>query len=202
MVSTHLLPRVLCLRGMRRRVLAALPGACSAAQVALALSLAVAPAACGHAASFDSGVLHKGDLTVRFGPVPSGWARIEVEGADIAYRDEGREGSTLFDVRCRGRDGDAPLSALTEHLIMGTTAREVERQETIAFDGREAMHTVMNAKLDGVPMQYDLFVMKKDGCVYDLVYVAPPDHFPQGAPSFEAFALGLHASSQGAQSGP
>ena len=35
--------------------------------------------------------------------------------------------------------------------------------------------------LDGVPMAYDIFVLKKDGCVYDLVYVAPPDAAGQGA---------------------
>jgi hypothetical protein len=53
----------------------------------------------------------------------------------------------------------------------------------------------MRAKLDGVPMQYDIYVMKKDGCVYDLVYVAPPARFTAGAADFERFALGLRASS-------
>jgi hypothetical protein len=37
--------------------------------------------------------------------------------------------------------------------------------------------------------------MKKDGCVYDLVYVAPPARFTAGAADFERFALGLRASS-------
>ena len=108
---------------------------------------------------------------------PRGWTRIAVPGADSAYRDDANLGSVLFDVRCHDRDGDAPLGSLTEHLIMGTTARDVQREETLPFDGREALHTLMTAKLDGVPMQYDLYVMKKDGCVYDLVYVAPPDRF-------------------------
>ena len=49
----------------------------------------------------------------------------------------------------------------------------------------------MRAKLDGVPMQYDIYVMKKDGCVYDLVYVAPPGRFAAGAADFERFAHGL-----------
>ena len=50
----------------------------------------------------------------------------------------------LFDVRCGRRDDDAPLSVLTEHLIMGTTERDVESRLTIPFDGREAMHTLIN----------------------------------------------------------
>ena len=78
---------------------------------------------------------------------------------------------------------------------MGTTERDIESQSTIPFDGREALHTVLRAKLDGVPMHYDVFVMKKDGCVYDLVYVAPPCQFAAGARDFERFALNLHAGS-------
>ncbi len=158
----------------------------------LALALA---SACAHGDSFAHGELVKDDLRVQVGPVPTSWRRVHVEGADLAFRDEARGGSTLLDVRCGRRDEDAPLSMLTEHLIMGTTDREFDRQEVIPFDHREAMHTLLRAKLDGVSMQYDIYVMKKDGCVYDLVYVAPPDRFADGAADFERFAAGLRASS-------
>ncbi len=130
-----------------------------------------------------------------FGPRPPEWRRVELDGADLAFRDDAREGSVLFDVRCGRRDDDAPLSVLTEHLIMGTTERDVESRLTIPFDGREAMHTLLNAKLDGVPMQYDIYVMKKDGCVYDVVYVSPPAFFARGALDFERFARGLRTLS-------
>ncbi|HXN30363.1 MAG TPA: hypothetical protein VN894_00820 [Polyangiaceae bacterium] len=150
---------------------------------------------CAHADTFEGGVLHKGELAVHFGPQPPGWRRVDVDGADLAFRDDAREGSTLFDVRCGHRDDDAPLSVLSDHLIMGTTEREIESRLTIPFDGREAMHTLLHAKLDGVPMQYDIYVMKKDGCVYDIVYVAPPAHFAEGAPDFERFTRGVHALS-------
>jgi hypothetical protein len=163
------------------------------ALLSVVLALA-AVAACGHGDSFEGGILRKGELAIRVGPVPAQWQRVRIEGADLAYRDEAREGSTMFDVRC-GRASDAPLTVLTEHLIMGTTARDFVSQETLPLDDREALHTLMRAKLDGVPMQYDIYVMKKDGCVYDLVYVAPPARFTAGAADFDHFALGLRASS-------
>jgi hypothetical protein len=151
-------------------------------------------AACGHpSSSLEEDVLHKGDLRVQVGPVPVGWRRIDVESADLAFRDDAHFGSALFDVRCGQRDDDAPLPSLTEHLIMGTTERSFETEEVVPFDRREAMHTVLRAKLDGVPMQYDIYVAKKDGCLFDLVYVAPPDHFAEGAADFERFALGVHS---------
>jgi hypothetical protein len=80
---------------------------------------------------------------------------------------------------------------------MGTTARDFVHEETIPFDAREALHTVLRAKLDGVEMQYDIYVLKKDGCVYDFVYVAPPARFADGAPLFEQFATGIHARAAG-----
>jgi hypothetical protein len=150
---------------------------------------------CPHSESFDDGVFRKDHIEVRFGPVPAGWQAVHVEGADLAFRDDPHEGSALFDVRCGNRDDDAPLGVLTEHLVMGTTERNFDSQDVVPFDRREAMHSVMRAKLDGVAMQYDIYVMKKDGCVYDLVYVAPPARFAEGSGAFERFAGGMHASS-------
>jgi hypothetical protein len=164
-------------------------------RIPLLLPVALLLGACAHADRFEDGVLRKGDLSVQVGPLPPSWRRIDVEGADLAFRDEAHAGSTLFDVRCGRRDDDAPLSVLTQHLLMGTTDREIDAQETIPFDGREAMHTLLRAKLDGVPMQYDLYVMKKDGCIYDIVYVAAPSRFAEGAQDFERFTRGVHATS-------
>jgi hypothetical protein len=153
-------------------------------------------AACAvHEARVIDGVLEKGDVRVRLGPVPPSWSAVRVEGADLAYRDQGAAGSTMVDFRCGQRDDDAPLTVLTQHLIMGTTDRQMVSQETIPFDGREAAHTVMRAKLDGVDLQYDIYVLKKDDCVFDLVYLSPPDRYEQGSAAFERFARGLHASS-------
>jgi hypothetical protein len=161
----------------------------------LSPALVVALSGCAHGDSFDGAVLRKGDLAVRLGPLAPNWRRIDVEGADLAFHDDAREASTLFDVRCGHRDDDAPLSVLTDHLIMGTTERQFDTQETVPFDGREALRSVLRAKLDGVPMQYEIYVMKKDGCVYDIVYVASPDRFAQGTPDFERFVRGVHALS-------
>jgi hypothetical protein len=148
---------------------------------------------CAHTESLEGSVLHKGDLSVRLGQAPGGWRPLRIDGADLAYRDEEHEGSVMFDVGCHRRDDDAPLGVLSGQLVIGTTERDILSEETEPFDGREALHTRMRAKLDGVPMQYDIYVLKKDGCTYDLVYVAPPARSPEGEPAFERFARGLHA---------
>jgi hypothetical protein len=154
-------------------------------------------AGCSAPNHLEGSLYQNGSVSFRVPPVPDGWARIEVSDANLAFRDDAREASILVDGRCNRRDEDAPLTALTEHLIIGTTAREFVSEDVVAFDSREAQHTVMRAKLDGVTMQYDIYVLKKDGCVYDFVYVAPPDRFADGAPRFEQFATGFHTVGAG-----
>jgi hypothetical protein len=130
---------------------------------------------CGSATPrLEAGVYREGAIAFRVGDVPSSWRAVRVEGATLAYRDEAHRASILLDGRCYRKDDDVPLLALTDHLVMGTTEREFTSQETLPFDGRDAMHSRLRAKLDGVPMDYDIFVLKKDGCVYDFVYVAEP----------------------------
>jgi hypothetical protein len=163
---------------------------------ALVFLVLVVPA-CSAPNHLEGNLYQDGKVAFRVPQLPDGWARIDVTDANLAFRDEPREASILVDGRCNRRDHDAPLTALTEHLIMGTTERDVVSEETIPFDAREARHTVMRAKLDGVRMQYDIYVLKKDGCVYDLVYVAPPERFADGSARFEQFALGFHTVGTG-----
>jgi hypothetical protein len=160
--------------------------------VAFVLASAALAVAChGGGGGLEGNVYRDGPVAFRVGAVPEGWRPVSVPGAALAFRDDAHAGSVVVNGRCTGHSDDVPLQALTNHLIMGTTAREFGTQEVVPFDGREALHTTMQAKLDGVPMAYDLWVLKKDGCVYDLVYVAAPQSFEGGASAFRRFVAGF-----------
>ncbi len=160
--------------------------------VSLVALLASLAGACAATSSFDGAVYHGPYVSFRVATPPATWKRVSLPAADLAFRDAAHDGSVLVNSRCASSDRDAPLLSLTEHLIIGTTDRHVSREETIPFDAREARHTLLQARLDGVPMAYDIFVLKKDGCVFDFVYVAPPDAAPRGAAEFEQFVQGFH----------
>jgi hypothetical protein len=150
-------------------------------------------AACGASgASFDGNVYRKGPIAFAVPSAPPGWRRIEVSDASLAFRDEPHEASVLLNARCLGRGDDrTPLVALTNHLLIGSTEREYLTQAVEPFDGREALHTTVKAKWDGVALYFDAFVLSKDGCVYDLVYLGAPGRIDGGAPAFEGFARGF-----------
>ncbi len=156
------------------------------------LAAALTAAACAGSRELEGGVYREGPIAFRVASIPDGWRRLDMHDAALAFRDDAHQASILINARCNPDDQGTPLASLTEHLIMGTTERDYRLEETIPFDAREARHTVLRAKLDGVLMAYDIFVMKKDGCVYDLVYVSPPDSFDSGAPAFDRFARNFH----------
>jgi hypothetical protein len=147
---------------------------------------------CGGAAarSFDGTTYRDGPVAFQIAAVPSSWRAVEVTDASLAYRDETHGASILVNARCHRPDEATPLLALTNHLLIGSTAREMLAQETEPFDGREALHTKMRAKWDGVPIAFDIYVTKKDGCIYDFVYMGDPSAYEEGTRDFEGFVRG------------
>jgi hypothetical protein len=155
----------------------------------LLLALCAALAACS--AGLRGDVFRGEGYAFRIGPLPNGFRRLDVSRTALAFRDDADGGTIVVNGRC-GVDGeDVPLEALTQHLFLRFTEREILEQAVVPFDSREAMRTVLRAKLDGVPMKFAVWVLKKDGCVYDLAYMAAPTRFDQNATGFDRFARGF-----------
>lgn len=166
---------------------------------ALLAPLALALTALGGCSSapFDGSVYRGDGYAFRVPEKPQTWEALAVSDADLAFRDRSNDATIAVDGRC-GKDGeDVPLRSLTQHLFMQFTDREVIEEETVPFDGREALHTEAAAKLDGVPIRFDIWVLKKDGCVYDLYYFASPDRFQAGVGEFRRFVGGFGTVSDG-----
>ena len=149
--------------------------------------------ACGGAqrGSFDGTVFRDKNIAFQVPRPPAEWRRVDVTDASLAFRDDAHEASVLVNARCLSADDRTPLVALTNHLLIGATERNYKTQEVEPFDGREALHTKLEAKWDGVPMALNVFVLSKDGCVYDFVYVGAPAHAASGGAAFERFVRGF-----------
>jgi len=125
------------------------------------------------------------------GPIAPGWHRMEAEHALLAFRDPARDLVISINGRC-GKDGDdVPLSALTQHLFLYFTDRQPLTQAALSLDGREALRTELSAKLDGVPRRFVVYVLKKDGCVYDFILIAEPAVSPSSISEFDRFVTGF-----------
>ncbi len=155
----------------------------------LGLLAGLALGSCGKAA-FDGSVYRGDDLEFRVGPVSPAWRAVEVEGALLAFRDDTRAATVAVNGRC-GLDGDdVPLEALTHHLFLHFTDREIVSQQPLDLDGREALRTELVAELDGVPRRFVVYVLKKDGCVYDFMWIGGREG-RAGLSDFERFVRGF-----------
>jgi hypothetical protein len=148
---------------------------------------------CGADASFRRGIFHDGDVRFRIGGLGPAWERVAVTGSDLSFHNEAIAGVIAVNGDC-DRENDPPLRQLLMQLVIGFTERDVVLEELLPLDGREAMHSIVRARLDGVPMMLDLYVLKKDECLYDFSYVAPPREFEKARVEFEAFVSDFRAA--------
>jgi hypothetical protein len=156
------------------------------------LLLLVAPVAGCRRVSFEDSVLTKPAVRYRVGKLPETWHRVWLEGNDLAFSEEGTGRALSINATCEGHD-DPPLPVLTRHLLAGFTERQEVSQRLIPLAGREALRSRYLAKLDGVPVQLELVVLKKDNCVFDFSYVAPPGLAEERMADFEGVLAGFEA---------
>jgi hypothetical protein len=154
------------------------------------LAWVVSSSGCG-GSSYEGQVYRGEQLSFRTGAVPAQWRSVEVDGALLAFRDDQAGATVAVNGRC-GVDGDdVPLDALTKHLFLVFTDRKLTNQRTVELDGRDALRTELTAELDGVSKQFLVFVLKKDGCVYDFMWIASVDATPASRAAFERFVSGF-----------
>ena len=78
------------------------------------------------------------------------------------------------------------------HFVIGKVS--FSEQQLVEMDGREALRTHLIAKLDGVPKRFTVYVLKKDGCVYDFLHVADHDNRRFRPGRRIAVAVGIHCT--------
>src|SRR5690606_1710380 len=157
------------------------------------LGLPLLVAALGCSPKFDGRVYENGALSFRVGPTPDSWRPIEVEQALLAYRDDRNAATVAIGGRCHKAGDDVPPAALTHHLFLHFTERQVHSQQRLELAGRESLRTELTASLDGVPKHYVVYVLKKDGCVFDFMLIA--DSEAADVAGFDAFVSGFETVS-------
>lgn len=156
-----------------------------------------ASAACvlGLALGCSSGLVGQtyrhGDIVFDVGPIPASWRRVDAGDAALAFRDDANRATVAVNARCHEQGDDVPLRALTKHLFLEFTNRNVISERPVQLDGREALRTELLADLDGVPMRFSVYVLKKDWCVYDFMHIAAVASPASSRSDFERFVSGF-----------
>lgn len=153
------------------------------ARVSIATLIAISCLACS-GPTLRNGVYSDEQARYRIA-VPRGFERVVAGENDLAFH--AHDGGTIsINSTCIDYE-DVPLSALLNHLLFETTERRFLIDEIVTLDGRAARHAALQAELDGVPIELELYVMKKDGCVFDLAHIREPGAPQSARERFRAF---------------
>src|SRR5437762_3424903 len=140
-------------RGQHNRFWRSWIARCLIAAVWIGLGSAVA--GCAHTRTDwnpATRLLCSGRVCYRVGDLPAGWRMVHAEGAEIGFFNQSIAAVIQGNATCRDDADPAPLGSLTAHLLIGYTDRQTRSTERVAVDGREALHSVIDARLDGVPV--------------------------------------------------
>jgi hypothetical protein len=118
-----------------------------------------------------------------------GWEILELPNADLAVRDVRSPARIAVAASCPPQE-TGPLSVLARHLVFGLRQVERVRQQEILIDGVTGLETVLTGEWEGARVQVRTVVLQQQGCLYDLLFVAPPESFGTQSAAFDAFLEG------------
>jgi hypothetical protein len=134
-------------------------------------------------------VTKKGSYQV--GELSPDWYRIKLGLAAINFRNDSFGSTISTDAYCDQAYDDAPLPSLAGHLYAGLQDIKIQSQTPLTLDRRGALRSSVKASLDGVPVQIESVVIKKDWCLFDFFLVGPPERVAGAIPAFEHFYRGF-----------
>lgn len=114
------------------------------------------------------------------------WIASPLDGAALSFRDPDLQAAMALQVNCTAPEA-GELRWVARHLFFGLQDRQIQTQEGLRLHDVDSVRTRLLARLDGRPVEGEGVTLRRQGCLYDFMYVAPPAAFEQGQPDFEAF---------------
>lgn len=123
-------------------------------------------------------------FTVRV-PAPR-WRLESLDGAALVFRAPELDAGIGLRVDCDQPEA-GPLRSVAQHLFFGLSDKEIDNRTLVTLSGVAGIRTRMRARLDHRLVEVDGVTLRHGECLYDFAYVAPPEHFEDGRPDFDAF---------------
>ncbi len=139
----------------------------------------------------EGGVFHGSNYRVA---LPAGWQVMSDNRADLALTREGATGAMLVNATCEGREPGRSLGVLMRHLLFGLRDGRIVERAPVNVGGYPAEWTVFEGTSEDRTVRGEAYVVRAADCVYDFLYVAPPQLFDQGRPDFGRLVQSLRRS--------
>jgi hypothetical protein len=117
------------------------------------------------------------------------WQVVDGSRAELELRRADGEAGMLAHATCRPDAVRRDFGLLERHLLLGLRDRATLEAGDTDLAGRRAAHVVVEGRPRAAAgrMRIESYVLKDARCVYDLLYVAPPEEFDGGREDFRRF---------------
>jgi hypothetical protein len=123
--------------------------------------------------------------------IPSNdWQLLSWEKVNLVLWDP-QTGATIV-VNVNRLKEDLNLIALANNLLISFEGERIISRDTERIDGREALKTVLEARVEQTDITAEAHVVRGKGVSYDIVFWAPRDVFPRQAEAFHHVLASLH----------
>lgn len=120
------------------------------------------------------------------------YEEIENTRADGAWKNPSNGNSISYLSTCND-PADPSLETATTELFSDLKNLVIKRQATTEFNGREALDSEVEGKIEGILTRVRSVVFKKNGCLYTLSHVGVAKTFDEDKSKFDQFLAGFEA---------
>jgi hypothetical protein len=132
------------------------------------------------------------DRWYRVGKLPEDWENLKVKVRAAAWYNPAYRSTISTDVLCEVSAGDRSLGVVAGEVSAAMDNRIVTDTKKFTLDERGALREHVTGSVDGVPLEMDIVVLKKNNCAFNMVAITPPDQMLGVKPIFEEFFAGFH----------
>jgi hypothetical protein len=128
---------------------------------------------------------------------PTGsWRSVQEGGADYAWYNRDLSAVIYVDANCEKKFEDRELKDSIQSLTQGISDGAPISSSEMTIDSRVGRFEIHNGILDGVTVQMGVALVSKNNCLYDFVYIAPPNRFDLGLSEFLSLTQSFQTHSQ------
>ncbi|MGK5081680.1 hypothetical protein WDW37_00120 [Bdellovibrionota bacterium FG-1] len=139
---------------------------------------------------------------------PPIWDRLDPAQADAEHRDHENTSTEVSDVAFQAKHApsiialnsacrptvetqDKSLQELTHELLLGISDISERNEQNLTVQATPALKTTLEGKMNSKPIKVSCVVLRRKACVYDLLYMSPPEYFTETESDFDHFVASL-----------
>ncbi len=130
--------------------------------------------------------------TVRFDKPAKPFEVIALKNADESWQNK-NTGTTISYLSICNDTSDPTLQSLRDSTVRGIEEADIEKENMIPYNNRQALRSDISGHLDGVKVMVKLLIFKKNFCNYTISMVGIQSKYESDSVEFEKFIKGFIA---------